>query len=92
MSEKSFFFFFFAVNLPLKLYRVTVVNADFGVQSLSIGLHSFKNVLYHMLVFEQNRMVQSTGGTPLNRLSTGKRTNIVLRDRNSTPNNILEGF
>ena len=36
-------------------------------------------------MFEQNRMVQSTGRTPLNKLSIEKRTNIVLRDRSSTP-------
>ena len=49
----------FAVNLPLKLFRATVDNADIGNLK---SLHTFlKNCLYHMLVkFEQNRMVQTT--------------------------------
>ena len=48
----------FAVNLPLKLFRTTVANADIG--SLK-SLHTFlRKCLYHMLVkFEQNRMVQT---------------------------------
>ena len=47
------------VNLPLKLFRATVANADIG--SLEY-LHTFLNkCLHHMLVkFEQNRMVQTT--------------------------------
>ena len=49
----------FAVNLPLKLFRATVANADIG--SLK-SLHKFLyKCLYHMLVkFDQNRMVQTT--------------------------------
>ena len=47
----------FAVNLPLKLFRATIANADIG----SLSLYSLKNCLDHMLVkFEQNRMVQTT--------------------------------
>ena len=49
----------FAVNLPLKLFYVTVANADIG--SLKSLHTSFTKCLYHMLVkFEQNRMVQTT--------------------------------
>ena len=46
----------FAVNLTLKLFRVTV--ADSYIESLK-SLHAFfKTYLYYMLVqFEQNRMV-----------------------------------
>ena len=49
---------FFAVNLPLKLFRATVANAD--TKSLK-SLHTlFDMYLDHMLVkFEQNRMVQN---------------------------------
>ena len=49
----------FAVNLPLKLFRATVANADIG--SLK-SLHTFlKKCLYHMPVkSERNRMVQTT--------------------------------
>ena len=49
----------FGVDLPLKLFRATVANADIG--SLK-SLHTFlTKCLYHMLVkFEQNRMVQTT--------------------------------
>ena len=47
----------FKVNLPLKLFRVTVAYKDIG----SLILKTFFNkCLYHMLVkFEQNRMVQT---------------------------------
>ena len=49
----------FAVNLPLKLFRATVANAD--IESLKFLHTFFKKCLYHMLVkFEQNRMVQTT--------------------------------
>ena len=50
---------FFAVNLPLKLFRAIVANADIG--SLKY-LHTFhKKCLYQMLVkFERNCMVQTT--------------------------------
>ena len=53
--EKSIF----AVNLPLKLFPLTVANADIG--SLK-SLHKlFDKYLDHMLVkFEHNRMVQTT--------------------------------
>ena len=53
--EKSIF----AVNLPLKLFRAAIANADIG--SLK-SLHTlFDNYLDHMLVkFEQNRMVETT--------------------------------
>ena len=49
----------FAVNLPLKLFRTTVANADIG--SLK-SLHTlFDKYLDHMLVqFAQNWMVQTT--------------------------------
>ena len=49
----------FAVNLPLKLFRATVANADIGiVKSLRTFLET---CLYHMLVkFEQNHIVQTT--------------------------------
>ena len=49
----------FALNLPLKLFRTTVVNADIG--SLR-SLHTFLNkCLHHMPVkFQQNRMGQTT--------------------------------
>ena len=49
----------FAVNLPLKLFRATVANAD--IKSL-MSLHAFlQKCLHQMLVkFEQNRMVQTT--------------------------------
>ena len=49
----------FAVNLPLKLFRATIANADIG--SLK-SFHTFLlKCLYHMLVkFEQNRMFQTT--------------------------------
>ena len=54
----------FAVDLPRKLFRATVANADIG--SLKT-LHRFlKKCLYHMLVkFEQNRMVQITRNSEL---------------------------
>ena len=47
----------FAVNLPLKLFRATIANAD--IESLKF-LHTFlAKCLYHMLVkFEQIRIVQ----------------------------------
>ena len=47
----------FAVNLPLKLYRVTIANTD--TESLK-SLHTlFDTFLSHMLAqFEPNRMVQ----------------------------------
>ena len=53
--EKSIF----AVNLPLKLFRVIVANADIGkLKSLHTLLDKYLN---HMLVkFEQNCMVQIT--------------------------------
>ena len=48
-----------AVNLPLKLFRATIANADIG--SLKSLHTSLKKCLYHMLVnFEQNCMVQTT--------------------------------
>ena len=49
----------FAVNLPLKLFRATVANAD--IRSLK-SLHIFlTKCLYHMPVkFEKNSMVQTT--------------------------------
>ena len=49
----------FAVNLPLKLFRATVDNADIG--SLK-SLHTYlTKCLYRMLVkFEQNCVVQTT--------------------------------
>ena len=49
----------FVVNLPLKLFRATVANAD--IRSLK-SPHTFrKTCLYHMLVkFEQNRIAQTT--------------------------------
>ena len=51
--------FIFAVNLPLKLFRATVANAD--IESLK-SLHTFlTKCLYHMLVkFEQIRIVRTT--------------------------------
>ena len=58
--EKSIF----AINFPLKLFRVTVVNV--GIESLK-SLHTFlKNILYHMpLKFELNRMVLCTRQKPV---------------------------
>ena len=49
----------FAVNLPLKLFRTIIANAD--IESLK-SLHTFlTKCLYHMLVeFEQIRIVQTT--------------------------------
>ena len=49
----------FAVNLTLKLFRVTIANAD--IESLK-SFHTFlTKCLYHMLVkFEQIRIVPST--------------------------------
>ena len=49
----------FAVNLPLKLFRDTIVNAD--IESLKF-LHTFlTKCLYHMLVkCEQIRIVRTT--------------------------------
>ena len=49
----------FAVNLPLKLFRATVANAD--IESLK-SLHTlFDTYLDHMLVkFEQNCISQTT--------------------------------
>ena len=49
----------FAVNLKLKLFRVTVADADIG--SLK-SLHTFlKKYLYHLVVkFKQNHMVRTT--------------------------------
>ena len=60
----------FAVNLPLKLLRATVANADIG--SLN-SLHTFlKKCLYHMPVkLEQNRMVQNTRNFKLLDKKTG---------------------
>ena len=48
----------FAVNLPLKLFCATVVNADLESPR---SLHTlFRKCLYHILVkFEQNRRVQN---------------------------------
>ena len=49
----------FAVNLPLKLFRATVSNAD--IRSLKSLYASLKKCLNHMLAkFEQNRMLQIT--------------------------------
>ena len=49
----------FAVNLPLKLFRATVANADTG--SLKSPPAFLKRCLNRMLVkFKQNRMVQTT--------------------------------
>ena len=47
--------YFFEVNLPLNLFRVTVANADIGsIKSLHTFLKKKKKNLYHMLVkFEQ---------------------------------------
>ena len=49
----------FAVNLPFKLFRATISNAD--IESLK-SLHTFHTkCLYHMLVkFEQIRIVPTT--------------------------------
>ena len=48
----------FTVNLPLKLFRGTVANADAG--SLEFLYTLFDTYLDHMLTeFEPNRMVQS---------------------------------
>ena len=49
----------FAVNLPLKLFRDTIVNAD--IESFK-SLHTFlTKCLYHMLVkCEQIRIVRTT--------------------------------
>ena len=48
----------FAVNLPLKFFRVTVANADIGSPK---KLHAFLKNVYDMLVeFEQNRRVLTT--------------------------------
>ena len=49
----------FAVNLPLKLFRATVANAD--IESPK-SLHTFlTKFLYHMLVkFEEIRMIKTT--------------------------------
>ena len=54
----------FAVNLPFKLFRAVVANADIGLV-LSLSIHSLKNVCTtcqpgHASEFEQNRMVQTT--------------------------------
>ena len=52
------FFFFFTVNLPLKLFRAIVANAVTGSRKF---LHTlFDTYFYHMLaIFEPNRMVQN---------------------------------
>ena len=48
----------FAVNLPLKLIRASIANADIGNLN---SLHTFlKNCLYHMLLkFEENCIVET---------------------------------
>ena len=62
-SEKSIF----AVNLPLKLFRATVANAD--LESLK-SLQRFLN--FFMLVkFEQNRILQTTRNCELFDKKTG---------------------
>ena len=49
----------FTVNLQLKLFRITVANADIG--SLKFLIRSIEKKLYHMLVkFEQNCMDETT--------------------------------
>ena len=72
----------FCINLPLKLFRATVANADLGIlKSLQTIL---KTCLYHVLVkFEQNRTVQTTRNFELFVKKTG--FFISIFDKELTP-------
>ena len=76
----------FDVNLPLKLFRSTVANADIGNLK---SLHTFlTNCLCHMLVkFEQNRMVQTTGNFEL--FDKTKQNKTKIKNKNKGKNRVF---